>query len=84
MMVPEYKGLDYLNCPAFSFLIEHPVSGRKYLFDLGVRQDWQNGPRTIVERIKNGGWQVTVEKGVADILLDGGIDPNEIEGIIWR
>ena len=81
---PHYKGLDYLDVPAFSFLIEHQPSGRKLLFDLGVRKDWENLPATIVKRIKDGGWTVTVEKGIAEILQEGGVAPKDIEAIIWR
>ena len=81
---PPYPGLDDLDCPAFSFLIEHQSSGRKCLFDLGVRKDWDNLPPTIVKRIKDGGWKVTVAKGVAEILQEGGVEPKDIEAIIWR
>ena len=83
-MTPSYKGLNTLDAPAFSFLIEHQSSGRKLLFDLGVRKDWKNLPPSIVKRIKDGGWTVTVEKGVADILQAGGVAPKDIEAIIWR
>lgn len=83
-MTPPYKGLDYLDCPAFCFLIENQSSGRKVLFDLGVRKDWENLPATIVKRIKDGGWTVTIKKEVAEILLEGGVAPKEVEAIIWR
>ena len=83
-VTPPYKGLDYLDCPAFSFLIEHVSSGRKILFDLGVRKDWENLPPVIVKRIKDGGWKVTVEKGIAEILQEGGVAPKDIEAIVWR
>ena len=83
-MTPSYKGLDTLDAPAFSFLIEHQSSGRKLLFDLGVRKDWENMPSTIVKRIKDGGFTVTVEKGIAEILQAGGVAPKDIEAIIWR
>lgn len=83
-MTPSYKGLDYLDVPAFSFLVEHQSSGRKLLFDLGVRKDWENLPATTVKRIKDGGWTVTIEKGVAEILQEGGVAPKDIEAIIWR
>lgn len=83
-MTPPYKGLDYLDCPAFSFLIEHASSGRKLLFDLGVRKDWENMPAVIVKRIKDGGWKVTIEKGVSEILQEGGVAAKDIEAIIWR
>ena len=83
-MTPSYKGLDTLDAPAFSFLIEHQSSGRKLLFDLGVRKDWENLPPTIVKSIRDVGCTVTVDKGVAEILQAGGVAPMDIEAIIWR
>ena len=83
-MTPSYKGLDTLDAPAFSFLIEHQSSGRKLLFDLGVRKDWENMPSTIVKRIEDGGFTVTVEKGIVEILQAGGVAPKDIEAIVWR
>ncbi|KAI4200678.1 MAG: hypothetical protein LQ346_002340 [Caloplaca aetnensis] len=81
-MEPGIKGHDIMDCPAFSFLIEHP-HGQKMLFDLGVRKDWENLSARISKRIKEGGWSVTVEKGVADILRDSGADLQSINAIIW-
>lgn len=82
---PEIKGFDTFDSPAFSFLIEHPTSGRKLLWDLGVRKDWQNLAPGIVKGIKDRGWEVTVEKGVAEVLLEeGGVKPEDIDSIIWR
>ncbi|KAI4125872.1 MAG: hypothetical protein LQ338_004037 [Usnochroma carphineum] len=82
-MEPQIKGHDFLDCPAFSFLIEHPKTGKKLLFDLGVRKDWENLAAKISKHIKDLGVSVTVEKGVADILKDGGVDPQSINAIIW-
>jgi hypothetical protein len=50
-LTPSYPGHDSLDVPAYSFLVEH-ASGRKVLFDLGVRQDWQNLSPVIVARLK--------------------------------
>lgn len=83
-MTPHYKGLNHLDVPAFSFLIQHRRSGRKLLFDLGVRKDWENLPPSTVKLITDNGWSVTVEKGVAEILREGGVAPEDIEAIIWR
>ncbi|KAL8933453.1 MAG: hypothetical protein Q9211_005779 [Gyalolechia sp. 1 TL-2023] len=80
---PEIKGHNFLDCPAFSFLIEHPSTGTKLLFDLGVRKDWENLSAKVYDTIIEGGWSVTAEKGVADILNDGGVNPNSINAIIW-
>ena len=73
-----------LNCPAFSFLIEHS-SGRKLLFDLGTRKDWENFPPAILGLVKQPGWGIKVEKDVAQILQENGIDAagGAIEAIIW-
>ena len=84
VLEPEIKGFDTLDAPTFSFLIEHPTSGRKVLFDLGMRKDWENLAPVIVRQIENAGTKVNVEKGVADILNDGGVKPEAIEAIIWR
>jgi len=81
-MSPSIKGFDYLSCPAYSFLIEHP-SGRSLLFDLGVRKDWQNYAKSIVNRVTDGGWKVTVKQGVREQLESHGVDGKSIEGIIW-
>ncbi|KAH6678469.1 hypothetical protein B0J14DRAFT_625064 [Halenospora varia] len=77
---PEIKGFTALSCPAFSFLIEHPVKHPflfphryklqflLFLFDLGIRKDLENFAPMIKNRIKTGGWNVTVQQGVAEQL----------------
>ncbi|KAL8819507.1 MAG: hypothetical protein Q9223_002071 [Gallowayella weberi] len=82
-MEPKIKGYNVIQAPAFSFLIEHVKSGQKVLFDLGVRKDWENLSARIQKRLEDGGWTVKVEKGVADILDDNGVDPKSINAIIW-
>lgn len=81
---PDVKGFHLLDAPAYSFLIEHAASGQKFLFDLGVRKDWENLVPALANNIKQEKWQITVEKGVAEILEEGGIPPKDINGIIWR
>lgn len=79
---PQIEGHTYLDCPAYSFLVEHP-SGRKLLFDLGVRKDPENFAPVLRNRIKNGGWSVTVKKGVREQLEDHGVSGSDIEAIVW-
>ncbi|KAJ5363635.1 N-acyl homoserine lactonase AttM [Penicillium cataractarum] len=76
------KGAEFLDCPAFSFLIEHP-SGRRLLFDLGLRPDYQNLPPIIQKYFSENDAKVSVEKGVSQLLAEDGVDPSSIEGIIW-
>ena len=84
-MEPKYKGIDvFTGVPSFSFLIEHPPTGRKFLFDLGIRKDPENLPPRLVKIMEKGGWSFTAEKNVVEILAEGGVDPEDINGIIWR
>lgn len=85
MYDPPIKGFDRVKCGTWSFLIEHP-SGRKLLYDLGCRKDWQNLPPALgIPNLMENSILKTldIEKNVADILADGGVKLNEIEGIIW-
>ncbi|KAI9700856.1 MAG: hypothetical protein M1836_002226 [Candelina mexicana] len=79
---PHIYGHDNILAPSYAFLVEHP-SGRKLLFDNGVRKDWQNYSPKIRKLIEESGWEVCVEKNVVDILRDNGIQPESIEGIVW-
>jgi glyoxylase-like metal-dependent hydrolase (beta-lactamase superfamily II) len=69
--------------PSFSFLIEHPT-GRKLLFDLGLRKDWESLAPSVVEMMKsNSSWEVHVSKNVADILQENEVPTAAIEAIVW-
>lgn len=84
LMEPPMPGLETLDLPAWSFLIEHP-SGRKLLFDSGVPYDWEtNLTPAVSRRIKEHQWDVRVERKVVDILKEGGLEPRQIEAVIWR
>ena len=82
-MEPDMPGFTRMKCNAFSFLIEHP-SGRKLLFDLGVRKDWRNLAPMIIKRIEADEFDVAIEKNVIDILGEQGMKGEQIEAIIWR
>lgn len=67
-------------------MIEHP-SGRKLLYDLGLRKDWESlSPRVgLQEAVMTGVIaDITVKKNIAQILVDAGVKLEEVEGIIWR
>jgi hypothetical protein len=80
-------GHDFLECPAYSFLIEHP-SGQKLIFDLGLRKDIGASPPAILQSFvaesEKSGASVTVDTDVASILKEASIDLNDIKAIIWR
>jgi len=79
--IPE--GIKTLEAPCFSFLIRHEASKQSFLFDLGIRKDWENGPAFVVGYIKDGNWKVNVEKNTNEVLKEHGVDPGSINSIIW-
>lgn len=79
---PEIKGTSQVTIPVFSFLVEHD-SGRKVLFDLGVRKDWENLAPATLQRLRIGGWEVKVKKDVREQLEENGVAGKDIESIIW-
>lgn len=80
-IVPNFDVFD--GAPSFVFLLEHP-SGQKLLFDLGIRKDWENLDPAIVERLKQHGYRVDVERGIAEFLDEVGVGKEHINAIVWR
>lgn len=83
----EIPGNEFLDASDFSFLLEHP-SGQKLVFDLGFRPDYQNLPpdviNPILELVEQGDWSFSIEKDVATILEEGGVDRADIDAVIIR
>lgn len=80
---PPIKGHNILDCPVYSFLIEHEPSKSRLLFDLGVAKNWRNGPQIVVDRVNTFGWNVSATKDVADILHEHGVGLDSIQTVIW-
>ncbi|KAF5315159.1 hypothetical protein D9619_007211 [Psilocybe cf. subviscida] len=64
--------------PVLSFLLTHSLSGKKVLFDLGVRKDWENYPPVVVKWI-NSIYPVDVKQDVLESLSKGGMSPHDID-----
>lgn len=71
MLQPDYVGHPELTGPSLSFLIDHP-SGKKIIFDLGVRYDWQRLPS--FPKFRENAWGIMVQKDTARILQENKID----------
>lgn len=83
-MAPAVPGLEtFKSSPSLSFLIEHQ-SGRKLVFDLGIRKDYDNYSPSIVKYLPTTKYTIEVAGNVADILQDNGVPLTEIEAVIWR
>ncbi|CAG2010693.1 unnamed protein product [Fusarium graminearum] len=82
-MAPAVPGLEtFKSSPSLSFLIEHQ-SGRKLVFDLGIRKDYDNYSPSIAKYLPTTNYTIEVVGNVADILQDNGISLTEIEAVIW-
>jgi hypothetical protein len=84
MFEPTIKGHTRLSSPSYSFLIENECLGGKVLFDLGTQKRWKEQAPGVVSMIEESGWDVKVEKDVADILQEYGVPLAAIDAIIWR
>ncbi|KAL2825380.1 beta-lactamase-like protein [Aspergillus pseudoustus] len=77
-------GLDNLTltAPSYSFLIQHPT-GRKVLFDLGLRKDWWNLTPSTAHFLRTSGWKLEAAKNVSEILQGNGESLSAVEAVIW-
>lgn len=84
-MTPPIHGHTQMTVPAYSFLVEQVSSGRKVVFDLGLRKDWQAHPPAVQSIISGPEWAFDVSKNVDEILQENGVDVKggAIEAIFW-
>jgi len=82
-LTPQIPQVPFISGPAYSFFIKHAPTNKAILFDLGVRKDWENYPPAVVDRLKSGTMEVTVEKNASEILVENGIKLETIDNIIW-
>lgn len=82
-MAPPVPGLEtFKTSPSHSFFVEHS-SGRKLVFDLGIRKDYQNYSKKIAEYLPTTKYDIQVTQNVADILQEHGTELSDIEAVIW-
>jgi len=81
LLEPSIKGHELLNCPTVAFLVRHK-SGKQVMFDLGSKEDWWNFPPHVDEAIQNHVPGIKIEKGIRQILQEGGTDPDKIDSVV--
>jgi len=69
---------EALTVPSLSFLLRHSKTAQKFLFDLGIRKDWENYTPSTVRYIKNDP-RIEVKQDVFESLQKGGLVPEDIE-----
>ncbi|KAG5637080.1 hypothetical protein H0H81_005812 [Sphagnurus paluster] len=71
---------DVLFVPSLSFLLQHSSKESKFIFDLGIRKDWENLPPLTIEQIKQN-FHVSIPQDVVESLTKGGTLPSDIHTI---
>lgn len=69
---------ERINLPALSFLLRHSKTGETFLFDLGIRKDWQNISPGAAARVQHMQFAIDVPQDVVDSLRAGGLAPDDI------
>lgn len=84
-MSPPIPGLEtFKTSPSLSFFIEHP-SGRKLVFDLGIRKDFEQGyAASITSYLPTTKYDIQVTKDVAELLQEDRVSLTDVEAVIWR
>lgn len=80
---PVIKGHETINMPTFSFMLKHKGLGKTILFDIGSRKDWWNFAPTVVNLIKAVIPGLNIAKNVNEILTEGGVNTEDVDGIVW-
>jgi glyoxylase-like metal-dependent hydrolase (beta-lactamase superfamily II) len=83
LLTPDIPQHQYLDLPSFSFLIDHPGSQRKILFDLGLRKEFSSHSPAVEKFLVESGWDLRVTKDIPEILKEGNLSPTDIEALIF-
>ncbi|KAK7048270.1 Metallo-beta-lactamase superfamily protein [Favolaschia claudopus] len=79
---PVLSGRENFTAPVFAFLIEHATTGRRVMFDIGMRKDPENGAPHLVEMTK-AGFSIPVNKDITERLVEDGVPLDSISSVIW-
>lgn len=67
--------------PSMSFLLFHPRSGKRLVFDLGMRKDLAAYPKSLKPHLETR-VPIDASSDVSESLLQGGLEPSEIDAVI--
>jgi hypothetical protein len=71
-----------LVCAGKAFVLDHAPSGRRVLFDLGIRKNASPGAPFLAKLFEL--FQVKLGPDVAETMRAEGVDPATVDTIIWR
>ncbi|KAL2414148.1 hypothetical protein ABEF95_004871 [Exophiala dermatitidis] len=75
---PVQEGHEVLNITCAAFLIHHEPSGKRIMFDLGVRKDYWNLSATIQKRLGDVIPSLKVDKDTTEVLTEKGVPLDSI------
>ncbi|KAL0578622.1 hypothetical protein V5O48_003365 [Marasmius crinis-equi] len=64
--------------PSLGFLLRHSKNGRKFVFDLGIRKDWENLPPASAKWAREV-FPCVIEQDAIESLQIGGLPPSEVD-----
>ncbi|KAI1294488.1 hypothetical protein F5Y03DRAFT_372655 [Xylaria venustula] len=79
--VPECISFEGFGAPAYVFFVENQRSGRRVVFDLGIRKDPENLAPFVLAYHKD----FTIQGGedVSEFLQKRGVELDTVEAVIW-
>ncbi|KAJ7853656.1 beta-lactamase-like protein [Mycena olivaceomarginata] len=83
VLQPVLPGHDTIRIPLHAFLIEHNASKKRFMFDLGMRNDLLNLPPSVARQLQSGVFSVDPFKDITELLEEGGVPLESIETVIW-
>ncbi|KAK1234047.1 hypothetical protein PQX77_002755 [Marasmius sp. AFHP31] len=69
---------EVVVAPSLSFLLRHAKTGHKFIFDLGLRKDWENYPPSIVRYVEQV-FRLDIPQDVCESLKKGGLSPDDVD-----
>lgn len=78
LLEPVQAGHEFLNIYVAAFLLEHVASGKKVMFDLGIRKDYWNLPAVIQTRMSQLIPALRVDRDTTEILQSSGVQLADI------
>ncbi|KAJ7151136.1 hypothetical protein C8R46DRAFT_1007946 [Mycena filopes] len=83
-ITPVAVGYENLTCPVFAFLVTHPPSGKRVLFDLGPRKDLENAAPGVAAAVKAGHTALPITRDIVEQIKDAeGVKPEDVGAVIW-
>ncbi|KAK0209335.1 beta-lactamase-like protein [Desarmillaria ectypa] len=87
VLEPVLPGYEGLKAPIYTFYIEHGATGKRLMFDLGLRKDPKTSApvaKQMAALWKTKGFALDYsDKDIFDRLQEGGVDPATIDTVIW-